>query len=83
MVLHLIIYSYSLSAGFALGLINLGRGNTISSNNDMRLEELEERMLIYINGGRQKSPIPKSRFNTGFEYKNSNVSFHLIQDIGE
>lgn len=60
-----------MAAGFALGLINLGRGNNIPAKNEMNLDE---RLLNYVNGGKkfkQKHPY----LNTIEEgYKSSNVT---------
>lgn len=62
--------SYSLSAGFALGLVNLGRGNTIPAKNEMNIDEL---LLNYINGGKKRKD--KYMYMPGYadEFKNSNV----------
>ena len=44
---------HSLSAGFALGLINLGRGSKIPSAKDINLDE---RLFRYIDGGSEAKP---------------------------
>lgn len=63
-------FSYSLSAGFALGLINLGRGNNIPAKNEMNLDEL---LLNYVNGGKKIKDKYYLMQNYSEDYKNSNV----------
>lgn len=59
-----------MSAGFALGLVNLGRGNTIPAKNEMNIDEL---LLNYINGGKKMKDKYMYMSGYGDEYKNSNV----------
>ena len=69
-LISFLILSYSLSAGFSLGLINLGRGNSIPAKNEMNLDEL---LLNYVNGGKKIKDKYFMMQNYGEDYKNSNV----------